>query len=225
MTAQQLFEAPTRVRHPARFTPTILDAIRNLLPPGATVLDPFAGTGRIHELEQWGHETVGIELEPEWANMHPKTIWGNALHLPFRDESFDAVATSPCYGNRYADHHRAHPGWNGRSYTHDLGRPLHGDNSGSLQWGQRYREFHERAWAEALRVLKPGGVFILNISDHVRGGEIMPVTAWHRDILRGLGLTLEREAKVPTPRMRYGANASARVAAECVMRFSNRHEL
>jgi hypothetical protein len=66
------------MRHPARFTSTILDTLARLIPPGSRVLDPFAGTGRIHELPC---ETWGVELEPEWANMHPRTIVGNARHL------------------------------------------------------------------------------------------------------------------------------------------------
>jgi tRNA G10 N-methylase Trm11 len=90
------------------------------------VLDPFAGTGRIHELENW---TVGVEIEPEWATMRDGTIVANALNLPFRDASFDAVVTSPTYGNRLADHHDARDSSRRHSYKHDLGRDLHSENS------------------------------------------------------------------------------------------------
>ena len=91
----------------------------------------------------------------------------NAIALPFRDESFDAVVTSPTYGNRFADKHNAKDGSIRRSYTHDLGRTLHAENSGSMQWGQAYRDLHVKAWAECFRVVRPGGLFVLNISDHV----------------------------------------------------------
>lgn len=215
-----------RPRHPAKFTPSVLDAIQKLLPPSALVLDPFAGTGLIHELDA---DTVGVEIQPEWANLHPDTIVGNALLLPFRDESFDVVATSPCFGNRYADHHVAHDGSERRSYTHDLramtgdfDRELHPDNAGLLHWGLMYRSFHEQAWAEAYRVLKPGGVFVLNISDHIRLGKRMHVAEWHVAALVGLGLRLERGVIVPTPRMRRGQNGDARVEGEWVLRFSKR---
>jgi hypothetical protein len=39
--------------------------------------------------------------------MHPRTIVGNALQMAFAGASFDVVVTSPCYGNRLADHHNA----------------------------------------------------------------------------------------------------------------------
>ena len=180
------------VRHPARFSDSILDAVRGYLPSGARVLDPFAGTGRIHELGTHGSHTVGVEIEPEWANLHPATIVGNALALPFADASFDAVVTSPCYGNRFADHHNAKDGSRRRSYRHDLGRPLHPANSGQLQWGPAYRAFHERAWAEVRRVLKPDGMFVLNVSNHIRGGVKQPVVQWHCVRAHAIGFQLSR---------------------------------
>lgn len=62
-----------------------------------TILDCFAGIGRVHELhDQHGDDTWGIELEPEWATQHPRTVVGNSLHPPFRDQAFDVLFTSPC---------------------------------------------------------------------------------------------------------------------------------
>lgn len=201
-------------RHPARFSEAVLRAIVDLVPAKALLLDPFAGTGRIHQLT--GARTVGVELEAEWATMSTGTIIGNALALPFAEDSFDAIATSPCYGNRLADHHEARDGSERRSYRHDLGRPLHPNNAGQLQWGAAYKAFHEKAWAEALRVLRPRGRFILNVSDHVRCGKTQPVTAWHLDTLQRLGLSLVARRQVSTPRLRYGANAGARGSTEMV---------
>ena len=117
-----------------------------------------------------GFRSVGVELEPEWVAMHSRTIVGDALDLPFHDDTFDVVATSPCYGNRLADHHNAQDGGRRHSYTHDLGRILHSHNAGTLHWGDAYRIFHVAAWAEAVRVLVPSGLFVLNISDHLRKG-------------------------------------------------------
>ena len=100
-------------RHPAKFTDTLLPAIAKLLRPhvrpGYRVLDPFAGVGKIFLLNQWypGMQIEGIEIEPEWAAQHPRTTLGNALALPWADSHFDAIVTSPTYGNRMADSHTA----------------------------------------------------------------------------------------------------------------------
>lgn len=96
--------------HPARFSDAILDTIAPFLQPGWRVVDPFAGVGRIHELgERVGCQTVGVELEREWAWQHPQTIVGDARELVkiVGEKSADAVVTSCCYGNRMADHQDA----------------------------------------------------------------------------------------------------------------------
>lgn len=105
------------------------------------------------------------------------------------------------------------------SYTHYLGRPLRPNNAGAMQWGTAYRDLHERAWAEVARVLQPGGVFILNVSDHVRKGVVAPVSAWHVDAVIASGLDLDDLRRVPTPRMRWGANRNVRVEYEYVLLF------
>jgi ubiquinone/menaquinone biosynthesis C-methylase UbiE len=66
-----------------------------------------------------------------------------------------------------------------------------------MQWGHGYRVLHERAWTEAYRVLKPGGAVILNIKDHIRGGALIHVSAWHIATLQALGLRLVEIETVP----------------------------
>lgn len=208
------------VSHPARYSDELIPMFASLLGGDVVrVLDPFAGTGRIHELQACGLETVGVEIEPEWASLHPDTIVGNALDLPFDDGEFDAVCTSPTYGNRLADHHDAADPELRRSYTHDLGRKLHDANSGDLHWGPEYRAFHEDAWAEAVRVLRPGGRFILNIKDHIRGGAWQDVAGWHVAALCDLGLYVTAIRPVVTSALRQGANGELRVPAELVIAF------
>lgn len=217
--SETLFPLP--VAHPphsATYTAALLTVFARMLRPCRRVLDPFAGKGGIFLLENWLPETefAGIELEPEWAACHPKTRQGTALDLPWPDDYFDGICTSPAYGNRMADKLLRDPTTT-KTYAADLGRPLSAGSGAALQWGQAYRDLHAAAWAEALRVLQPGGLFVLNIKDHVRAGKVQPVTAWHVECLTGLGFTELEHVQVPTPSMRWGANASARVGYESVI--------
>jgi tRNA G10 N-methylase Trm11 len=213
----------TGVAHPAPYSDVILPVLIDALDRRhRKVLDPFAGTGRIHELRDavdWDLHTVGVEIEPEWAAIQPDTIVGNALDLPFKDHEFDAICTSPCYGNRFADSHVAKDDSVRRSYTHDIGRQLHKNNSGHMQWGDQYRDFHTAAWQESIRVLSHGGRFVLNISDHIRGGEHMYVSMWHINLLLESGLDMVKQTPVQTRRMRAGANSKFRVDHELVVVF------
>jgi SAM-dependent methyltransferase len=208
------------VSHPARYSaellPIFAEMLRATVGPGAMVLDPFAGTGRIHELHP-EFDTYGIELEPEWADLHERTQVGDATALPFPAASMDAIVTSPTYGNRLADSHNASDPERRRSYTHDLGRSLSEGNSGAMHWRNGgdgsafYRDLHLSAWREAERVLRPGGVFILNMKDHYRDGRLQPVTAWHTWALGFIGALEYLDSRaVETRDLRQGANGELR---------------
>lgn len=184
--------------HPAEWSDEILAIIAKIIPEGATVLDPMAGTGWRLERALPGRTLFGIELEPEWARGAEWVKSGNAKHLPFLDGIFEWVVTSPTYANRMADAHDAKerckncsglglvddgescPKCKGKgfrdykrlTYRHRLGRTLHQDSTASLGWlgrkGDKYRADHEEIWAEVWRVLAPGGRFILNVKNHYR---------------------------------------------------------
>lgn len=219
---------------PAPFSANILRFISNsgLLPHTGVILDPFAGIGKVHQLATASLQIVGVEIEPEWAAAHPNTICGNALALPFEDESFDGAVTSPVYGNRMSDSHNAKDASVRRSYTHDLRRTtddperqLHHDNAGTLYaWNKDYWRFHVHAWAELQRVLKPGAPFLLNVSDFIRttqshGQKRIPVARTHARTCIELGFKLEKAFPIETPRLRYGQNHEARAPHEYVLYF------
>lgn len=215
-----------QTKHPAPFTPTLIPMFAELLTDrgyvGKHILDPFAGVGRIHRLRDWEFSTTGVEIQEKWAEQAEGTLVGNVLHLVdlFGDDQFfDAVVTSPCYGNRFADKHNAQDGSVRRSYTHDHGEPLHPDNAGTLQWGDAYRNFHEAAWEQVDMMLPRGGHLLLNIKDHIRNKQRQFVAGWHVSTLCGMGFTLEEHVAVPSSGMRYGENHDARVIEEQIYVF------
>ena len=79
----------------------------------AKILDPFAGTGKITRLHAWlpKAEFYGYEIEPEWAEQARAAgcacTTGDSRQMHYPDAMFDAICTSPTYGNRMADHHEA----------------------------------------------------------------------------------------------------------------------
>lgn len=215
----------SEVRHPARFSDRILDVVAKHVEGSAVLLDPFAGTGRVHELRSVPGvvRTIGVEIEPEWAALHPDTLVGDALDLAacgVGPASVDHVVTSPTYGNRMADHHDARDGSVRNTYKHTLGRDLSPNSSGQLQWGAAYRDFHELAWCEALTALRSGGRFTLNLKNHVRRGVVQRVVEWHVDVLmHGFGLRLDALDAVPTAGLAHGENSGVRTGFEVVVTF------
>lgn len=225
MMQTSLFTLPTpKPAHPAQYTTALYPTMARMLTGCTRILDPFGGKGGIFTLERWlpEAEICAVEIEPEWAVCHPKTEQGNALHLRWEDGYFDGICTSPAYGNRMADGlgnlNQVKP-WHRIRYAGDLGRNLHPDNGGGMQWGDKYRAFHTQAWTEARRVLKSSGVFVLNIKDHIRGGERQYVTAWHIQTLESLGFRFVEHEQIACPGMRWGANSDKRVEYESVIKL------
>lgn len=219
------------VHHPAPYGKRLYPIIASMLQPDWRVLDPFAGVGGVHELRKMvpGLKTFGIEIEPEWANVHPDTHVGDATRLRNRDNSFDAVVTSPTFGNRMADHHKASDPEGRRSYTHDLGRTLTKNNSGAMYWGPEYRALHFKAWRECWRVIRPGGRMILNIKDSVKNEEIRLVSMWHVATLSAIApendgepgfiFNATRSVALPGKAMHTGTNKQVRADTEYVLVF------
>lgn len=235
-----------KTNHPARFSPAILstidqllatycrDLVRDIDMPGGSprVIDPFAGVGTVLDLaDAEVYDWTLNELEPEWADECAKYLlaldyqgtvlcqdWLRLGEHPSMQGAYQLCVTSPAYGNRMADSHEPSPDDTSSriTYRHRLGRPLTAGSAAGLQWGESYRDFHREAWQRVWDVLAPGGWFVLNLKDHVRDGEVQPVTGWHRAMARKIGFVEVDEIRVPVKGMRFGANHRARVEHETV---------
>lgn len=260
---------PVEVKHPAKFGDDIIAAAQQQLDfrfqhhdGYVMVLDPFAGTGRVHELTSQ-YATFGVELEKEWndiaveraaehaaENSIAANYLGDVMELEKSWSNpglFDVVFTSPCYGNRMADHHNAlekckeckgvgtinsvYDPWSkcekcdgvGRrvykrnTYKHYLGRDLTPNSAAAMQWGFEYRRFHIRAWVEVMKVLKPGGWFLLNVKDHIRDDKRKQVAGFHVRTLQMLGLIIHDIEIIPTTGNGMGKNREKRVPGELLI--------
>jgi hypothetical protein len=229
--------------HPAKFSPVILETIVDVLGRYPTregigrpnkplrVLDTFAGVGRVHLLRDlYGLPvaTTGVELEPEWAAAHDRTIVGDALHLEdagIGAGTFDCYVTSPCYGNRMADSFVASKPERRNTYHHKLGRRPSVGSIATCRWGPPYRRFHLGAYVEAAWALARPALVVLNVSNHL---ETIPgdgpaserpvwehrVSEWHLKAWLHLGALHRATIPVETPRNGDGANRELRTAEE-----------
>jgi hypothetical protein len=105
-----------------------------------------------------------------------------------------------------ADHHEASDHSYRRTYKHSLGHDLMAANTGGMAWGPRYKLIHVVAWYEVWRVTKPGGVFVLDIKDHIRDHRRQHVADWHYQTITGLGFELVEVIRPEVPGFRFGEN-------------------
>ena len=238
-------------RHPAKFSNAVLDELNAYLakdhPPWdlhvKTLYDPFAGIGKVFELERTNLQVYATELEWEWAIQadNPRMVDIDAfdfmrslteldgLAVGFFSANrehgtvavprggFDYVVTSPTYGNRMADHHNAKDGSTRHTYKHYLGRNLSEMNSGQLQWGDEYRDFHRAAWRWCYKVTRQGGKILVNVKDHIRKGARQLVVDFHISALGAAGYEIVGAEKVDTPGMKHGENGEVRVDGEWIV--------
>ena len=211
-------------RHPAVYSNVLLPYFAELSKGNRTILDPFAGTGKIGLLK-----TMGVDAEIHANDIESEWLKPNIYHCDkvfFQDAEFfdsgmvyDTIITSPTYGNRMADHFKASEP-NGRlTYTHCLGHDLNEENTGRMHFGTKYCEKHHRIYAHLYDILDDHGMFILNCSDFIKKGETQHVVDWTSGDMESVGFVLERRIDVPTPRMRFGAHRDVRVSKEAILVF------
>ena len=214
------------MKHPAKYTDSFLPIFFDLLKNTDCVLDPMAGTGKLALIKDYGYKGAIIcnDLEPDWQKGENYNVdewhFTDASNMNWaKNEQFDAICTSPTYGNRMADNFVARDKSHRVTYRHYLGHCLKDGNTGKMQFGSKYCEKHRSIYAECLRVLKKGGIFIVNISNHIRSGKIIDVDNFDKSTLLDLGLLFQEEIKIKTPRMGFGANSKLRVDTESILVF------
>lgn len=210
--------------HPAKFSAPLLPVIAEHLAGYQRVFDPMAGVGTLARYlyaHGWPPDAVfSNELEPEWAEQCPFPRFDyDARSFPWADGVFDAIATSPAYGNRMADTYDGRDGSSRSTYRIALGRLPSEGSTAVMQWGDDYRRAHEQIIEECVRVLRPGGRVVWNVKDHFRRGHLVEVSVWHRFALERAGLLRVAEIPVSCPGQRRGANRERRVDHEWVLVF------
>lgn len=214
-----------KIRHPAKYTDAFLEYFAEMLQGTSSVLDPFAGTGKIGMIKNYGYrgKIYANEIEREWLmpNEYGCDVltFDDAETLSYAPGWFDAICTSPTYGNRMADHHVAKDGSKRNTYTHCLGRPLAAENTGKMQWGEEYRNKHMRIYARLNELVKPNGIFVLNIKNHIRKGQEIDVVSFHVNALEKSGFAMCEKKYIHTPSLKYGANSTARLDGEYIIKF------
>ncbi len=216
------------VTHPAKFTGEQLFHIRNHLPTlpthvsrlKTTVFDPFAGVGTVSALHEDDRNIVvtGMEIEPEWADQSPIVETGDSLtYMMLTRKRYDAVVTSPAYGNRMADSYDGRDGSKRNTYRTHLGRPLDEQNGARFQFSQEYKDFHMDAIEGMVRVTRKGGRVIVVVKNFIRDGEVVNVVDWWREALSYMGLTEIAWIPIEAGGLGYGANRDERVEYEYVL--------
>ena len=213
--------------HPAKFTDALIPEMAKMLDEfnNGKVLDPFSGTGKIALIKNYGFKgkIYANEIEKEWIEDNEYgcdyiTIQ-DAEFLDYPEEFFNAICTSPTYGNRMADHHNAKDGSKRITYTHCLGHQLNDANTGKMQFGKNYKNKHKQIYKHLFGLVKHGGIFVLNIKNHIRRGEEVDVVGFHKEALTQSGFTLEEDKVIQTHCMGFGQNRDKRIHEEHIIKF------
>lgn len=96
------------------------------------------------------------------------------------------------------------------TYRISLGRALSKDSGAALQWGHKYRVFHEAVLDDCWRTLRPGGLIVVDIKDHQRRKKWQQVPQWWAEAVEAKGFEPLEITTYPVASMRFGANGDAR---------------
>ena len=212
-------------KHPAKYSDVLLPYIYEEIKNSKKLLDPFAGTGKIAKIKNWGYngEIYANDIEKDWLSPN---VYGcdyisfqDAEYLEYPKNYFDAIATSPTYGNRMADHFNSKENSRRITYTHYLGKELQDGNTGKMHFGAEYKEKHKRIYKHLYELCNKSGKIVVNISNFIKNGEEVDVVGWTTQTLKNVGFVYIKTIWVKTPRMKFGKNSEKRVEKEAILVF------
>ena len=205
-----LTQAPPK--HPAEFSPEVIEAIRTILINYGVldVHDPFAGRGvRLGALcDQLGIHFTGTDIE-RYADPDPRVSLGDSTKWYSYPAGEFVVVTSPVYENRISTDYVNGPTpktkrEGRRAYGISLGRALDRSNLARLA---RHRDAFYDAHARAVKHWK--GMAIVNVD--------LPMANPWLYILHSAGYGHVQVFKVETRRYRGPANSDKRPECEVVL--------
>src|SRR6266536_1793742 len=168
---------PESTAHPGKMLPELARRITaEYAPPGGLVVDPMCGIGTtLVEAAILGRRSVGVELEPRWADLARKNL---ALALPADlAGTVDLVATSPPYA--------CTPGMIDKAAWRRGGALARRDtenysadhaNLGHAR-GQAYLAEMAGVYAGCLQILRPGGLLVTVTRNLRRQGRVFDLAA------------------------------------------------
>lgn len=196
-----------KAQHPATFAESdIVRLIEFFTKPGATVLDPFVGSGStLVACVRTGRSGVGIELVEHWAGIarqrldaeqagsEQRILTGDAREMMtgIDDESVDFIVTSPPYWSILRKD------WDHKVKAERKAKGLstrYSDDAGDLGNTESYDQFLAelgKVFVQCLRALRTRGYMCVVVSDFRHGSRFI---AYHADISRlieSVGFSLE----------------------------------
>lgn len=153
---------------------------------GETVLDPFCGSGiALVEAAKIGRKAVGLDVNPIAIDICKKMVehhkveelvqiqMGDSRSLDLEDNSVDLILTSPPFG-----------------LSIDAKHPCYSESRADLGNCKTYDTFREemkKCWQEFLRVVKPNGIMVVEVSDRCKDKKFRPLGAYFTSDAESVG--------------------------------------
>jgi tRNA G10 N-methylase Trm11 len=220
------------MKHPAKYSNHFIPVLANLASKYNlhNIIDVFGGTGKIGLLKSLlpNLYITNNDIEPEWSQMGFENGCDECLTFDvanmstIEDNKYDAIITSPTYGNGLAAKTMTGLRYN---YSIFLGKVVNENNTGGMCFGKSYKQKHLDCITEMKRILKPSGILILNMKNFIRLGQEVPVVQWWFDSLVAGGFEMLEDIQIPVSSLRHGQNGNIRTKIEHVMVFKTNNSI